>query len=137
MLRLMGLPATSRCADVSVRRRATVLELRFSGPDCDYAFDVDARLLDPGADLEIEELTLLMNDLIELARRAAIRDQVRLHRLDKGVAHILEDLAQHIHAVDDVGALLVQPVGERDTTALDEPAAAASDPPPGPNPDRP
>jgi hypothetical protein len=50
-----------------------VLELRFSGPDCDYAFDVDARLLDPGADLEIEELTLLA----ELERRG-----YRVRRLD-------------------------------------------------------
>jgi hypothetical protein len=73
VLRLMGLPAISRCAEVSVRRRPAALELRFSGPDCDHAFDVDARLLDAGADLEVEELTLLA----ELERRG-----YRVRRLD-------------------------------------------------------
>jgi hypothetical protein len=65
MLRLMGLPATSRCPDVTVRRRVDAIELRFSGPDCEQALDVDARLLGRGADLEGEELALLA----ELARR--------------------------------------------------------------------
>jgi hypothetical protein len=73
VLRLMGLPPTSRCPDVSVRRRPATLELRFSGPDCDHAFDVDGRLLGAGADLEIEELTLLA----ELERRG-----YRVRRLD-------------------------------------------------------
>jgi hypothetical protein len=65
MLRLMGLPATSRCPRVAVRRRAGGLELRFSGPGHEQAFDVDARLLGPAVDLEAEELELLS----ELARR--------------------------------------------------------------------
>ena len=65
MLRLMGLPATSRCPRVTVRRRADAIELRFTGPDCEQALDVDARLLGPGADLEREELALLS----ELTRR--------------------------------------------------------------------
>jgi hypothetical protein len=55
----MGLPATTRCPDVSVRRHPAMLELRFSGPQCDQALDVDARLLGEGADLETEELALL------------------------------------------------------------------------------
>jgi hypothetical protein len=59
VLRLMGLPAISRCPEVSVRRRPAALELRFSGPDCYQAFDVDANLLGPEADMELEELTLL------------------------------------------------------------------------------
>jgi hypothetical protein len=65
MLRLTGLPATTRCPGVTVRRREASIEIRFSGPACDQAFDVDARLLGPDADLEAEELTLLA----ELARR--------------------------------------------------------------------
>src|SRR4051812_45958478 len=43
MLRLMGLPATSRCPDVTVQRRADGLELRFSGPGAEEVIDVDAR----------------------------------------------------------------------------------------------
>jgi hypothetical protein len=65
VLRLMGLPATSRCPDASVRRRPSELELRFSGPDCDERFDVDAAQLGADADLEREELQLLA----ELGRR--------------------------------------------------------------------
>jgi hypothetical protein len=65
MLRLAGLPAATRCPRVSVRRRAAAIEIRFSGPDCDQAFDVDARFLSPDADLETEELALL----VELGRR--------------------------------------------------------------------
>jgi hypothetical protein len=65
MLRLAGLPATTRCPQVTVRRRAAAIELRFSGPECDQAFDVDARFLAPDADLESEELALL----VELGRR--------------------------------------------------------------------
>jgi hypothetical protein len=65
MLRLMGLPATSRCPDVTVQRRADGLELRFSGPGAEQVIDVDARLLGPGADVEHEELVLLH----ELGRR--------------------------------------------------------------------
>jgi hypothetical protein len=65
MFRLMGLPAISRCPDVTVRRRVAAIELRFSGPGGDQALDVEARLLGPGADLEREELALLA----ELERR--------------------------------------------------------------------
>jgi hypothetical protein len=61
----MGLPAPSRCPDVTVRRRAAAIELRFSGPQCDQALEIDARLLGAGADLEAEELALLS----ELGRR--------------------------------------------------------------------
>lgn len=65
VLRLMGLPATSRCPRVTVRRRATAIELRFSGPSCGEGFDVDAHMLGADADLEAEELALLA----ELQRR--------------------------------------------------------------------
>ena len=68
----MGLPATSRCPDVSVRRRPGLLELRFTGPRCDEALDVGAAQLGPDADLESEELRLLA----ELGRRG-----YRVHRL--------------------------------------------------------
>jgi hypothetical protein len=65
VLRLMGLPATSRCPRVTVQRHGDGIQLRFSGPACDQPVDVDRRLLGPGADLEREELGLLA----ELTRR--------------------------------------------------------------------
>ena len=35
MLRLMGLPARTRCPRATVRRSQAGIELRFLGPDCD------------------------------------------------------------------------------------------------------
>jgi hypothetical protein len=76
MLRLAGLPAATRCPRVSVRRLAAAIEIRFSGPECDQAFDLDARFLGPDADLESEELALLA----ELGRRG-----YEVCRLEPGV----------------------------------------------------
>ena len=59
MLRLTGLPATTRCPRATVRRAPGRIELRFAGPDCDQGFDVDLGLLGPAADPETEELRLL------------------------------------------------------------------------------
>ena len=59
MLRLTGLPATTRCPRATVRRAPGRIELRFAGPDCDQGFDVDLSLLGPDADPETEELRLL------------------------------------------------------------------------------
>ena len=59
MLRLMGLPARTRCPKATVRRGAGRIELRFLGPDCDEGLDVDLRLLGPGQDPEAAELWLL------------------------------------------------------------------------------
>jgi hypothetical protein len=58
MLRLMGLPARTRCPRATVRRGTGGIELRFLGPDCDEGLDVDRRLLGEG-DLEAAELRLL------------------------------------------------------------------------------
>lgn len=59
MLRLMGLPARTRCPQATVRRSESGIELRFLGPDCDEGLDVDLGLLGRGADLEAVELRLL------------------------------------------------------------------------------
>ncbi len=59
MLRLMGLPALSRCPQATVRRSGAGIELRFLGPDCDEGLDVDLRLLGPDEDSEVAELRLL------------------------------------------------------------------------------
>jgi hypothetical protein len=59
VLRLTGLPATTRCPRATVRRAPGRIELRFAGPDCDHGFDVDLGLLGPDADPETEELRLL------------------------------------------------------------------------------
>lgn len=40
MLRLMGLPARTRCPQATVRRSEAGIELRFLGPDCDEGLDV-------------------------------------------------------------------------------------------------
>ncbi len=52
MLRLMGLPARTRCPQATVRRSEAGIELRFLGPDCDEGLDVDLGRLGPGEDLE-------------------------------------------------------------------------------------
>jgi hypothetical protein len=59
MLRLTGLPALARCPQATVRRAAGRIELRFRGPECDQAVDVDLRLLGEGTDPEAAELRLL------------------------------------------------------------------------------
>jgi hypothetical protein len=59
MLRLMGLPALSRCPQATVRRREARIELRFLGADCDEGLDVDLGLLGAGEDSEAAELRLL------------------------------------------------------------------------------
>jgi hypothetical protein len=59
MLRLMGLPARTRCPKATVRRGEGRIELRFLGPECDEGLDVDLRLLGPGEDPEAAELSLL------------------------------------------------------------------------------
>jgi hypothetical protein len=59
VLRLTGLPATTRCPRATVRRAVGRIELRFAGPDCDQGFDVDLGMLGPDADPETEELRLL------------------------------------------------------------------------------
>ncbi len=58
-LRLMGLPAVSRCPHATVRRACDRIELRFLGPDCDEGLDVELRMLGPGQDPEGAELRLL------------------------------------------------------------------------------
>ena len=58
MIRLTGLPATSRCPDVSVGRGEDRIEIRFSGPGHEVSMDVEHRFLG-GADPEEEELRLL------------------------------------------------------------------------------
>jgi hypothetical protein len=58
MIRLTGLPARSRCPDVSVRREAGRIEIVFSGPHAEVRMDVEERFLGD-ADLEAEELRLL------------------------------------------------------------------------------
>jgi hypothetical protein len=59
MLRLMGLPARTRCPRAIVRRGEAGIELRFLGPDCDEGLDVGLERLGPGEDLEAVELRLL------------------------------------------------------------------------------
>jgi hypothetical protein len=59
MLRLMGLPARTRCPQATVRRSQAGIELRFLGPDCDEGLDVDLERIGPGEDLEAVELRLL------------------------------------------------------------------------------
>jgi hypothetical protein len=59
MLRLMGLPARTRCPKATVRRGTGRLELRFLGPVCDEGHDVDLGLLGPDQDPEAAELWLL------------------------------------------------------------------------------
>jgi hypothetical protein len=59
MLRLMGMPASARCPEVTVRRGKQRIELRFRGPECDEGFDVDLEMLGPEADPESAELRLL------------------------------------------------------------------------------
>ena len=59
MLRLMGLPALTRCPGATVRRGASRIELRFVGPDCDEGLEVDLRLLGADQDPEAAELRLL------------------------------------------------------------------------------
>ena len=68
MIRLMGLPSASRCPRATVRRRPAGIELCFSGRDGAQAFDIDAAMLGPEADLEREELALLA----ELRRRGYV-----------------------------------------------------------------
>jgi hypothetical protein len=58
MIRLTGLPALSRCPDVTVSGLADRIEVVFSGPSHQVVMDVAHRLLD-GADPEEEELRLL------------------------------------------------------------------------------
>jgi hypothetical protein len=59
LLRLTGLPSRARCPQATVRRARGRIELRFRGPDCDHALDVDLGLLGEGTDLEAAELRLL------------------------------------------------------------------------------
>ena len=59
MLRLMGLPALTRCPKATVRRGEGRIELRFLGPECDEGLDVDLGLLGAGQDPEAAELRLL------------------------------------------------------------------------------
>jgi hypothetical protein len=59
MLRLMGLPARTRCPTATVRRGAGRIELRFLGPQCDEGHDIDLGLLGPDQDAEAAELWLL------------------------------------------------------------------------------
>jgi len=59
MLRLMGLPARTRCPKSTVRRGSGRIELRFIGPECDEGQDVDLGLLGPDQDPEAAELSLL------------------------------------------------------------------------------
>jgi hypothetical protein len=59
VLRLMGLPALSRCPRATVRRVGDRIELRFVGPDCDQGLDVDLGLVGPDEDPEGAELWLL------------------------------------------------------------------------------
>ena len=59
MLRLMGLPALTRCPQATVRRGESGIELRFLGPDCDEGLDVDLERIGAGEDLEAAELRLL------------------------------------------------------------------------------
>jgi hypothetical protein len=59
MLRLMGLPARTRCPKATVRRAEQRIELRFSGPDCDQGLDVRLDMLGAEADPEGAELRLL------------------------------------------------------------------------------
>jgi hypothetical protein len=59
MLRLMGLPARTRCPHATVRRSEAGIELRFLGPDCDEGLDVPPGRLGSGEDLEAVELRLL------------------------------------------------------------------------------
>jgi hypothetical protein len=59
MIRLTGLPSTSRCPDVTVGRAEDRIEILFScGAGDDVRMDVEHRLLG-GADPEEEELRLL------------------------------------------------------------------------------
>jgi hypothetical protein len=55
----MGLPARTRCPQVTVRRSEAGIELRFLGPDSDEGLDVDFERLGPDEDLEAVELRLL------------------------------------------------------------------------------
>ena len=59
MLRLTGLPSIDRCPRAEVRRSPGRIELRFLGPDCDQALDVELGLLGPDEDPESVELRLL------------------------------------------------------------------------------
>jgi hypothetical protein len=68
MIRLTGLPAPSRCPDVTVGRGEDRIEILFSGgPGEDVRMDVEHRFLG-GADPEEEELRLLAR-LTELGYR--------------------------------------------------------------------
>jgi hypothetical protein len=59
MLRLTGLPSLDRCPRAEVRRVPGRIELRFLGPDCDQALDIDLGLLGSDEDPETAELRLL------------------------------------------------------------------------------
>jgi hypothetical protein len=58
MIRLTGLPALSRCPDVTVAARADRIEIVFSGPSHEIVMDVAHRYLGD-ADPEEAELRLL------------------------------------------------------------------------------
>ena len=58
MIRLTGLPALSRCPDVTVSGRPDRIEVVFSGPSHQVVMDVAHRILGD-ADPEEEELRLL------------------------------------------------------------------------------
>jgi hypothetical protein len=59
MLRLVGLPSTTRYPRVTVSRAGTAFELRFHGPEHETRRDVDLRTLGEIEDLESTELQLL------------------------------------------------------------------------------
>jgi hypothetical protein len=58
MIRLTGLPARSRCPDVTVGRGEGRIEIVFSGRHAEVRMEVEHRFLG-GADPEEEELRLL------------------------------------------------------------------------------
>ena len=58
MIRLTGLPARSRCPDVTVARGEDRIAIVFSGPGSEVRMDVEHRFLGD-ADPEQEELRLL------------------------------------------------------------------------------
>jgi hypothetical protein len=72
MIRLTGLPARSRCPDVTVGRAADRIEIVFSGPADEVHVDVEHRFLGD-ADPEEEELRLLAR-LRELGYRVTRAD---------------------------------------------------------------
>jgi hypothetical protein len=70
MLRLVGLPSTTRYPRVTVSRAGTAFELRFHGPEHETRRDVDLRALGEIEDLELQLLARLQQLGYEVERRA-------------------------------------------------------------------